>query len=182
MKADPKFPPTRQHEILIAFARERGFKRGAEVGVLKGKTLAAVLDGVPGLHMIAVDQWRHLAPSDLDGAETYLRHDMEAAEASVRAIAARHPGRVKILKGDSVDQARHVVDWSLDFVFIDAAHTEAATLANIGAWSPKVRAGGLVMGHDWQWPSVRRALARSVGQWHEESEQVWWSLSLGPRQ
>ena len=62
---------------------------------------------------------------------------------------------------------------SLDYIFIDALHTTEATIANIRAWAPKVKASGYIMGHDWWWDSVRAALDETLTGWQEHSESVW---------
>lgn len=170
---DPRYPSTRQHEALIALARRHGWRRGAEVGVLKGKTFRLLLEALPELELTGVDQWRRLPPSEAEGSETYERFDMAAAEAQCREVAGRFAPRALILKGDSVEAAKEVPDGSLDFVFLDAAHTTAAVTADLRAWAPKVRAGGLVTGHDWWFPSVRRALDAVVPGWRRHEHSVW---------
>lgn len=170
---DPRTPATRHQQILIDLAERHNWRCGAEIGVLKGKTLRALLEAVDGLHMVAVDMWQRQPASIEDGAETYDRYDLAECERRVEAIATSHPGRVRIIKADSVHAARMVDDASLDFVFIDAAHTTAATVANIRAWTPKVRAGGQIVGHDWWWASVRNALNLTVPGWTGMVESVW---------
>jgi hypothetical protein len=46
-------------------------------------------------------------------------------------------------------RARDVADSSLDFVYIDARHDRASVLEDLAAWYPKVRAGGIIAGHDY---------------------------------
>ena len=42
-----------------------------------------------------------------------------------------------------------VRDGSLDFVYLDADHKYALVRADLAAWYPKVRPGGVVSGHDY---------------------------------
>jgi hypothetical protein len=58
----------------------------------------------------------------------------------------------------SVGASKLYTDNSLDFVFIDAFHTYDAVKEDIGVWMPKVRIGGVLAGHDYDWPEVRRAV------------------------
>lgn len=168
---------TQQHTVLIGMALQHKFTRGAEIGVLRGKTLFALLDACPELSMIAVDQWRHIGPREDECAETYTQFDMNALRASVisRAQTYKSNGEARclILEGDSVEMADHVHYGSLDFVFLDGDHTEAGLSQDLRAWAPKVRDGGLVMGHDWSWPTVRRVLDRDVPGWSGLAENVW---------
>jgi hypothetical protein len=55
---------------------------------------------------------------------------------------------------DSVKAAQCLPDNSLDFVFIDADHSYEGCSADIAAWAPKVKPGGLVGGHDYDNPRL----------------------------
>lgn len=68
------------------------------------------------------------------------------------------------VKCSSVEAAKHYPDNSLDAVFIDADHTYEAVLADIQAWYPKVKVGGIITGHDFSfnpafpYPGVAKAV------------------------
>lgn len=62
--------------------------------------------------------------------------------------------------GDSVKMAEQVKDASVDFVFIDADHHYESVLADIYAWTPKVRLGGWLGGHDLNEMGVRMAVQK----------------------
>lgn len=49
----------------------------------------------------------------------------------------------------SVEAAGTYADKSLDFVFIDAGHDYDSVKADILAWQPKIRPGGILAGHDY---------------------------------
>lgn len=50
---------------------------------------------------------------------------------------------------DSVEAAADFADGGLDWVYIDADHHYENVKRDIEAWFPKVRAGGIVAGHDY---------------------------------
>jgi hypothetical protein len=52
-------------------------------------------------------------------------------------------------------------DGSLDAVFLDGSHEAAAVEADVRAWLPKVRPGGVLAGHDWSFPTVKEGLAKA---------------------
>lgn len=84
-------------------------------------------------------------------------------EERVRRVCDRLAGMgiVNVSWAGSVNAAKHQADGSLDFVFIDADHTYESVLADIDAWLPKVRSGGILAGHDYvnaPWSGVIRAV------------------------
>ncbi len=80
-----------------------------------------------------------------------------------------------MIKGTSIEAAEQFEDGSLDFAFIDADHREAAVLADIAAWRPKIRAGGMLTGHDAQgkFPGVLAALNAICPGWVKYDDSVW---------
>lgn len=67
-------------------------------------------------------------------------------------------------------------DGSLDLVFIDAAHDRASVAADIGAWLPKLKASGLMAGHDYGHPDfgVKAAVDEAFGsKVRYEGATVW---------
>ena len=58
-------------------------------------------------------------------------------------------GAERCIKGNSVEVAKTFEDDSLDFVFIDAGHRYEEVKADLNAWFPKVRKGGVISGHDY---------------------------------
>jgi hypothetical protein len=91
--------------------------------------------------------------------------------------------QVTFLHGPSVEMAQQVPDGSLDLVFIDADHSEAAVRADIRAWLPKVRQDGIIAGHDYgsrNHPGVKIAVDEACAgrrePLHLEANKVWWTL------
>lgn len=125
---------------LAKYFTELGFKKGAEVGVFEGSYSKVLLDTMPNLNLLCVDSW---------STDTGWGIRKNSASYPVAVEKLSHYHNATILKGSSVDVAKDILDGSLDFVYIDADHTYESVKADISAWGPKVRAGGIISGHDY---------------------------------
>lgn len=165
----------RRWNIIAGLCQWHGYRIGAEIGVSTGRFTAYLCNSMPDLRMIAVDRWEEQPRAN---AETYLKADGWQHEESYAKFCEfterNYPGRVSIRRKDSVEAAYDVADGCLDFVFIDADHSREGCLADINAWTPKVRMGGMVSGHDYndKWPGVIEAV-NETGPVLVMSDSVW---------
>lgn len=58
-------------------------------------------------------------------------------------------GRSKLIRDMSCNVSENFADNSLDFVYIDADHKYDSVLADIRAWWPKIKSGGILCGDDY---------------------------------
>ena len=133
------------HAPVLSLVAKRRWTRGAELGLDSGELSRRLLMTSPEMSMVGVDNFT-IYPDN-------RKH--------VIALAADYPTRFTLLEMSTYDAADHVEDGSLDFVFIDAEHSEEATRSDILRWRPKVRAGGWISGDAYnpQWyPQVVRAV------------------------
>ena len=74
----------------------------------------------------------------------------------------------------SVEAARLFDDESLDFVFIDGSHDYASVCADITAWLPKVRPGGVLAGDDYGvFEGVERAVRELLPAHANPAWPIW---------
>jgi hypothetical protein len=80
-------------------------------------------------------------------------------EALAREAVAAYGDRCEFLKMESLQAAKTVPN-ELGFVYLDGLHDYQHISDDIAAWWPKVRAGGILAGHDYLWrmPGVVRAV------------------------
>lgn len=64
---------------------------------------------------------------------------------------------IKVRKS-SIEAAKDFPDRSLDAVYIDAEHDEESIRADIKAWRPKIKFGGILSGHDYIQPIIQKIL------------------------
>ena len=58
----------------------------------------------------------------------------------------------------SLDAAKKFKNGSIDFLFIDGDHSYKAVKADLKAWYPKVKKGGVMCGHDYPQLGVQKAI------------------------
>lgn len=77
----------------------------------------------------------------------------------------------------SLEAASQFEDNSIDFVFLDASHEYEDIKADIDAWYPKVKPGGLFAGHDYPaWAGVVKAVDEFANEYNKlihVSEYCW---------
>lgn len=91
---------------------------------------------------------------------------------SAKKLATEFPGRHAIKKDRSPDCAVKFPDASFDFIYVDADHSEAAVSADLRAWWPKLKPGGLFFGDDYADTDNpgegRYGVVEAVEKWAEE--------------
>jgi predicted O-methyltransferase YrrM len=72
---------------------------------------------------------------------------------------------VEMLRMTSVEAACHFADGQIDAVYIDGRHDYENVKADILAWKPKVKTGGIIAGHDYgpHAPGVIKAVNEVFG-------------------
>jgi predicted O-methyltransferase YrrM len=58
----------------------------------------------------------------------------------------------------SVTASKDFQDLSLDLVFVDGDHTFEGVLSDLNSWYPKLKPGGVFLGHDYGYPGVVNAV------------------------
>jgi predicted O-methyltransferase YrrM len=65
---------------------------------------------------------------------------------------------------------------SLDLIYIDGDHETESTIKDIRNYSPKVRPGGVIAGHDINSEKVRRAVDAELGMGYEMYNDFSWAI------
>ena len=144
--------------------------QGVEVGVYDGRLSGYLLRENRDLVLVMIDRWDFVPddhPYQASGAEMAKRHSSagwkDIAGMAKKNTAFAGPRAVK-LRTETPQAAAMFFDGSLDFVFIDADHSEEGAYKDIAAWWPKVRAGGFIGGHDIDHPETH--LSHPDGKMH----------------
>src|SRR3990167_5505841 len=95
---------------LAKYFADMGCKKGAEIGVFESDYSRTLLENIPELNLLCVDNWSN-------DTGWGIKKNQEAFPKALKALAP-YPNAT-ILKGSSIDVAAMIVDESLDFVYID---------------------------------------------------------------
>jgi hypothetical protein len=145
----PIVVPGATRDDLPVFLASRGYTEGAEVGVYQGEYSERLCQGISGLHLSCVDAWAPFLGAD--GRRIYKSAVAAYADCQKRLA----PYNVTYVREWSPAAAARFADRSLDFVYLDADHRLPAVMADLAAWAPKVRPGGVMAGHDYDEPCNR---------------------------
>lgn len=178
-----------RYELIAQWANQQNWRRGAELGLFDGRTYLYLLEHCPKLTLIGVDVW-DCVPGFEEGAtksgercfcaycsETRSSRKREATPAMRKRVirqSAPYGQRSLIYMQPTTDVA-NLVNEPLDFVFVDADHSTEGVSADIAAWRGKIRAGGRMIGHDYNMASVRAAVGRAFGDVNLADDHVWWA-------
>lgn len=174
---------------------------GVEIGVLAGRLSYYTLGSFPTLTLWMIDPWEDLedrsyeandykewTPEFVDERMQKLVAARELAEQRTEKFADR-----RIIRKMTSEQALdHFEPASLDFAFIDGNHRYEAVKFDIENWSPKVKPGGIICGHDYGGTGDKKGyfgVDRAVDEYAKDHRYVvgslpgyvWWWIKSGGR-
>jgi len=135
-------------------AKQPGYLTYVEVGVWKGNSVKFLAEELKRsgkvFDLYAVDLWGDLGKENPLWLErgNQIEEVYDTYRENLRKAGVS--GLVKDIIGQSAKAATLFQDESVDFCFIDADHRFNSVKADIEAWLPKIKKGGLLCGHDFR--------------------------------
>jgi glycosyltransferase involved in cell wall biosynthesis len=119
---------------------------GAEIGVYSGTLSGFIYSRWLGKKLHLVDRWK-----ETPGYDDLANQPQEEQDKLYELVKEMFEDceDVNIIRDESLNAVKQFEDGQLDWVYIDADHSYDAVKADIEAWFPKVRIGGLVSGDDY---------------------------------
>ncbi len=134
---------------------------GVEVGVWKGDNALSIVEYLNPKMLILVDAW----DENVESVDAIHMNDFNQDEndesqeghllQTFRQFA--NATNVVIIRGLSTDVAKLLIG-KFDFVYIDAGHCYESIKNDLKFWSPLVREGGVLGGHDYNIEGVEIAV------------------------
>jgi predicted O-methyltransferase YrrM len=173
-----------RYETLYKILRKRNHKYGCEIGVNQGTTTKFLLKKLPKIERYyTVDPWK-----------TYKMYDGKPFAGTVKGkkswdqvlnIFLRntipYSRKIAIMRMFSTDAVKFFDDEYFDWVYIDANHKYKYIKENLHLWTPKVKVGGLITGHDYENKKEKRrgwGITKAVNEFVEKNN---FDLKLGDR-
>lgn len=144
------------------------FKKGVEVGLCTGRYSKILLDNIPGLQLMGIDPYVDYETESVRRSPLTNQNNLTKA----KQMLSGYPGFV-LAVGFAHDVCQFVADGSLDFVFIDGMHDYESVKQDIEDWTPKVRKGGIVSGHDYyESKSGKLGVVKAVDEFVKDKYQL----------
>lgn len=89
--------------------------------------------------------------------------------------------RVQIVRKASLEAAPAFADGSLDWVYVDGLHFVDEVRADLKAWAPKLKLGGVLCGDDYYWRDHKGRLSvkQAVDEWIVQHNPTAWFTFRG---
>ena len=152
--------------VIHSIAQHGSNLVGLELGVGYGESFCSLLQNCPNIKTLyGVDKWKPFNDCIKPHYDGKIDFSMNQAEIEFWKDLSYH--RIKysgfkekaiILEKDSNEALKDIPDNSLDFIFLDAHLTYEQVVNDLKVWYPKVKKGGLYMGHDWESDAIRKAV------------------------
>jgi predicted O-methyltransferase YrrM len=129
------------------------FETIVEVGVRDGRTTFYLLEHCPSI-------------------KKYYAIDTNVSLFANKEEAIKFKDKLVAIQGFSFDVANQIKELA-DIVFIDADHSYESVKKDIKAYTPKVKHGGMLSGHDIDFPGVNKAVNELIPKYGVGPNNVW---------
>lgn len=137
-----EIPDCGRDDLAHVFAR-LSFAYGIEVGTERGLYAEMLCEANPDVTLFCVDPYKAYR-----GYREY-KSQRKLETFFTEAVKRLAPYNVIFIRKFSVEAVTEFEDRSLDFVYIDGNHSLLHVIQDLWHWTPKVRKGGIVAGHDY---------------------------------
>lgn len=155
--------------MLWVLSQVHPAKNIIEIGSYRGASMLWLAWANQAEHIVCIDPW--VSSPITEGAPELIDDIFAAYELNVRLALDRFRTRTTTVRDRSENVSTAILDGWADMVFIDGDHTKEAVRHDLHLYWPKVRAGGIMTGHDYSDLTVHpdhRGIVEAVNEWDEE--------------
>jgi len=172
----------RRWDIINVFITQFNWKIGVEVGVKEGENIFQIAKNNEKIKIYGVDPYKVQEENTL-----YEKKIGEVRKFNIRSYdddslnmirrkmlqESLYFPNLKIIIDTSVNASKQFDRESIDFIFIDGDHSYESVKNDIECWEPIVKENGLIMGHDYNWGNVARAVGENFNEVWILPDNVW---------
>jgi predicted O-methyltransferase YrrM len=148
-----------------------------ELGCYKGKSTSFI--GVEihkrkrDINFFAIDSFQG-ATNSTDANEIKAYEGISEIEESYTYNVSLIGNKIKTIVSLTDEAAKYFNDEEIDVIFVDGGHSYEVVKADILAWLPKMKKGGIMAGHDFNaWEGVNKAVTEIFGTPHKVENDCW---------
>jgi len=147
----------------------KGDLDGIEIGVLRGGSSIDLLTNIPRIRkLVCIDPF---LPYIGISFEKYQSAEFwEDMYKSVLDEFDKFDGRAELIRDKSENVASKLEDGKYDFIFIDGDHSYEGVKKDITLYEPKLKKGGLLIGHDYN-KSHKDRVMKAVDEYVEKENR-----------
>ena len=159
----------------------------AEIGVANGNFAAQILAQSNPKHLYLIDPWVHQADHDYqDDPNNVVEKEAVKRFEGVQSRFGNEieRGQIIIMREFSTVASQQFNNGFFDWIYVDAMHTYQAVWDDLRNYWPKIKSGGILLGHDYANNEGSRQMkfgvVRAVNDFVDEVSCEFTALSLEP--
>lgn len=121
----------------------------AELGVAIGGHSKLILDHTKPTELHLIDSWTYNDKNYKYPIEKHKSEEICIKEWQTTVNKFKNNENVTVHRNNCVDAAKKFKDGYFDWIYIDAGHRYECVYADLESWYPKVKKGGVIVGHDY---------------------------------
>ena len=125
-------------------------KTGVEIGVDTAGFSSHILSKTQINQYYCVDNWMDDFGSGVKMSKSVFNKNGDIRFTEAKERLEEFGDRAVFLRMPSLEAVNNFHDNSLDFVYIDGDHSIEGIYEDVKAWTPKIRIGGIISGHDYK--------------------------------
>jgi predicted O-methyltransferase YrrM len=135
-----------------------------EIGVWQGRSALSMAEACRGTRkkVYAIDPWLDGTQSQQSVREVSTSNVLSFQEAHTAFLANLQYFELQDwcipIRDTSLNVAKTWQHGLIDLIFVDGSHEYDAVAADLEAWMPLIKTGGIICGDDWSWQTVRSAV------------------------
>lgn len=150
-----------------------------EIGSYKGQSTVymavEIANSNKDIKFYAIDTWEG-SKENINPSSIYFMSNINQLYNIYQNNISSVSSYITSIRSDSIKSAELFIDKSVDIAFIDACHEYECVYKDIKAWLPKIKAGGILAGHDYNhgWPGVNIAVNELLGEKNIMTSEYCW--------